>query len=165
MTTRLQAPKAWITGAGGLIGNYLLSVGGGQKVPWELRPISRNDVDLLDFSSVERLFQIERPSLIIHCAAISKSPACEANPPMARQVNFKLTKFLSDLAADIKFLFFSTDQVFDGKKGNYIEADSKNPWSVYSETKALAEEAVLKNRGHTVIRTSLNGGISPTGDR
>ena len=40
-----------------------------------------------------------------------------------------------------------------------------NPLSVYAETKVAAEQIVLANPGHTVIRTSLNGGTSPTGDR
>jgi dTDP-4-dehydrorhamnose reductase len=37
--------------------------------------------------------------------------------------------------------------------------------SVYAETKLAAEQIVLANPRHTVIRTSLNGGTSPTGDR
>jgi dTDP-4-dehydrorhamnose reductase len=37
--------------------------------------------------------------------------------------------------------------------------------SIYGETKAKAERIVLTNPRHTVIRTSLNGGISPSGDR
>ncbi len=37
--------------------------------------------------------------------------------------------------------------------------------SIYAETKVAAEQIVLANPRHTVIRTSLNGGTSPTGDR
>jgi dTDP-4-dehydrorhamnose reductase len=55
--------------------------------------------------------------------------------------------------------------VFDGTQGDYRESDQPNPLSIYGETKALAEELVLRNPNHTVIRTSLNGGQSPTGDR
>jgi dTDP-4-dehydrorhamnose reductase len=39
-----------------------------------------------------------------------------------------------------------------------------NPLSVYAETKAAAEEIVLRNPNHAVVRTSLNAGISPTHD-
>jgi dTDP-4-dehydrorhamnose reductase len=62
-------------------------------------------------------------------------------------------------------LFFSTDLVFDGKKGAYVEDDGVNPLSVYAETKAEAELRVLRNPNHSVIRTSLNGGVSPKGNR
>ena len=40
-----------------------------------------------------------------------------------------------------------------------------NPVNLYGETKAAPEASVLANPRHTVIRTSLNGGTSPTGDR
>jgi len=72
---------------------------------------------------------------------------------------------LAELAAEIPFVFFSTDLVFDGKAGNYDETSPVNPLSVYAQTKVAAEQIVLRNPRHTVIRTSLNGGRSPTGDR
>jgi len=74
------------------------------------------------------------------------------------------TRFLCEIAAALPFIFFSSDLVFDGQKGNYVEADAPNPLSVYGETKMEAERIVLKNPAHTVIRTSLNAGVSPTGD-
>jgi dTDP-4-dehydrorhamnose reductase len=36
---------------------------------------------------------------------------------------------------------------------------------VYSETKFAAERFVATNPRHLVVRTSINGGVSPTGDR
>ena len=51
------------------------------------------------------------------------------------------------------------------KKGAYVESDSPNPLSKYGETKAEAEMHVMKNSRHTIIRTSLNGGKSPTRNR
>jgi dTDP-4-dehydrorhamnose reductase len=60
-------------------------------------------------------------------------------------------------------VFFSTDLVFDGSKGNYIEIDAVNPLSIYAETKVAAEKFVLKNPRHAVLRTSLNSGASPGG--
>ncbi len=63
------------------------------------------------------------------------------------------------------FILFSTDLVFDGRKGNYTETDAPNPLHVYGETKAAAEEIVLKNPRHLVIRTSINAGQSLSGDR
>jgi len=155
-------PLAWITGAGGLIGSYLQRTA---PAPWTTRALTRQDVDLTDQSAVERRFHDERPALVIHSAALSKSVACEKDPLLARKLNVEVTEHLATLAAGIPFLFFSTDLVFDGKRGNYDEAAPVNPLSVYGHTKAEAEQIVLRNPRHTVLRTSLNAGISPTRDR
>ncbi len=69
------------------------------------------------------------------------------------------------MAVEIPFFFFSSDLVFDGRQGNYDENSSTNPLNLYGETKVAAEQIVLANPNHTVIRTSLNGGVSPTADR
>jgi dTDP-4-dehydrorhamnose reductase len=156
---------AWITGAGGLIGNYLVEVAPRFAPSWRVRGLTRSQLDLTDFDAVLRAFLADRPQLVIHCAALSKSPACQANPALARKINTAATVVLAKLAADIPFIFFSTDLVFDGQKGNYDESAPVNPLSVYGETKAAAETIVLANPKHIVIRTGLNGGISPTGDR
>ncbi len=156
---------AWITGAGGLIGNYLLTADGRSHAGFAAVGLTRGKVDLLDFAAVSSLFQSEMPDLIIHCAALSKSPECQASPQLARQINVDVTRHLATLAANIPFIFLSSDLVFDGRKGDYIEPDQPNPLSVYAETKVLAEQVVLANPLHTVIRTSLNGGTSPRGDR
>lgn len=84
---------------------------------------------------------------------------------LAWRANVEITRFLAELAHDISFVFFSTDLVFDGRKGHYTETDATNPLHVYGETKLAAEEIVLKNPRHLVVRTSLNGGTSPSGQR
>jgi dTDP-4-dehydrorhamnose reductase len=47
----------------------------------------------------------------------------------------------------------------------FTEDDPYDPQSVYAETKVKAEQFVLRNPRHTVIRTGLTVGVSPTGDR
>jgi dTDP-4-dehydrorhamnose reductase len=80
-------------------------------------------------------------------------------------LNVEVTAVLAELSAHVPFILFSTDLVFDGRKGNYAEGDAANPLSVYAETKLAAEKIILKNPRHTVVRTSLNGGATPSGDR
>ncbi|HLP75732.1 MAG TPA: SDR family oxidoreductase [Candidatus Paceibacterota bacterium] len=155
----------WITGAAGLIGNYLVQTAPRFAVRWNIHPLTRAKLDLMDTSAVRQLFANERPQLIIHCAALSQSPACQKNPDLARKLNVNVTAALAELAAEVRFIFFSTDLVFDGRKGNYVETDPVNPLSVYAETKVAAEKIILANPKHTVVRTSLNGGTSPSGDR
>ena len=127
--------------------------------------MTRDQLDLLDFDAVRREFQKDRPQLVIHCAAVSTIGGTEADPNRARRLNVEATRLLAELAAEVRFIFFSTDLVFDGRKGNYTEADSPNPLHLYGETKAAAEEIVLKNSRHLVVRTSINGGVSRTGNR
>jgi dTDP-4-dehydrorhamnose reductase len=159
------SPLAWVTGAGGLIGNYLVQLAPSLAPGWQVRGLRRADVDLADFAALRRVFQQDRPQLIIHCAALSRSPDCEANPAQARLLNVEVTQRLAEWGAEVPFVWFSTDLVFDGRQGPYTEAATPNPLSVYAETKHLAEQAVLGHPRALVIRTSLNGGTSPTGDR
>lgn len=165
MTEGFPNSLAWITGAGGLIGNCFVQTAATHAPHWQPRGLTRQVVDLTDFAAVRRLFAAERPTLVVHCAALSKSPACQANPALARQLNVVVTHMLAELAAQIPFVFFSTDLVFDGRKGGYVETDTPNPLSVYAETKLAAEQIVAQHPRHLIIRTSLNGGTSPTGDR
>jgi len=183
---------AWITGAGGLIGNYLVQTAPRFAPHWQLIGIIRDGnmpslprlgkdavpaslsspsgvryrlLDLADFHAIRGAFKEDRPQLVIHCAALSRSPACQKNPSLAHRLNVEVTAQLAELAAGIPLIFVSSDLVFDGREGNYDEAAQPNPLSVYAETKVAAEQIVLANPRDTVVRISLNGGTSPTGDR
>ncbi len=155
----------WITGAGGLIGNYLVQTAPALAPGVTVTGLTRAGLDLTRTSAVRDEFQRQNPQLVIHCAALSKSPDCEANPALARKLNVEVTALLAELAAQIPLIFLSSDLVFDGRTGNYDESAPVNPLSVYAETKVAAEQIVLGNPRHTVLRLSLNGGVSPTGDR
>ena len=155
----------WITGARGLIGNYLVQTAPESAPSYRVRALSRADFDLEDSDTVRAAFHSDSPQLVIHCAALANTPACEKNPALARKLNVEITALLAELSANVPFIFFSTDLVFDGQAGNYDESAAINPLSVYAKTKAEAERIVLANPKHTVVRTSLNFGRSLTGDR
>jgi len=155
----------WVTGAGGLIGNYLVQTAPRYASNRRVIGLTHTQLDVTDFSAVREQFRTRKPQLIVHCAALSRSPACQENPSLARKLNVEATAGLAGLAADIPFIFFSSDLVFDGRQGNYDESAQPNPLTVYAETKIAAEQFVLANPQHTVVRLSLNGGASPTGDR
>ena len=161
----LTEPLVWLTGANGLIGNYLVQTALRFAPRWRVRALTRADFDLLDFATVEREFKKDQPQLIIHCAAITVVSEAQKNPELARRVNVGITKFLAELAVNIPLVFFSTDLVFDGRKGNYSETDAPNPLTIYGETKLAAEEIVLKHPRHLVVRTSINAGPSLSGSR
>src|SRR5882762_9264564 len=103
----MVSPLAWITGAGGLIGNYLVQTAPGFAPQLRVVGLTRAQLDLTDFNAVRRKFREQKPQLIIHCAALSRSPACEQNPSLARKLNVEVTSCLAELAADIPLIFFS----------------------------------------------------------
>ncbi len=155
---------AWVTGAGGLIGHWLVRTALAGAPGWHVVGLTRRDLELTDFSAVRSLHAQHRPSLILHCAAMSRTTDCEREPALARQINIEVPRLLAGLPGST-LVHFSSDLVFDGLQGHYREEDVPHPLGVYAETKLASEQAVLAHSQHLVIRTSLNGGISPTGDR
>lgn len=164
MRAEASLPTLWITGAGGLIGHHFARAAAAQG-RWNVIPLTRTELDLLDAAAVTARFRRDRPTVVVHCAALSKTPACQADPDLARRCNVEVTRQLADLAGDGRFVVFSTDLIFDGRGGNYAENASPNPLHVYGETKVAAEAAVRAHPRHLIVRTSLNYGTSPTADR
>src|SRR5688500_4744950 len=109
----------WITGANGLIGNYLMQTAPQVAPRREVIGLTRALLDVTDANAVRDQFRARAPQLLIHCAALSRSPACQDNPALARKLNVEATARLAELADDIPFVFLSSDLVFDGRQGNY----------------------------------------------
>lgn len=165
MTESSSKPTVWITGAGGLIGNYLAQTASAYAPDLHVVGLTRAQLDLSDFPAVRRAFAEQQPQLLIHCAAMSRSPECQQKPELARRLNVNTTAHLAQLAANIPFAFCSTDLVFDGLKGDYVETDRVNPMSIYGETKVAAEQILQEHPRSLILRLAINGGRSPTGDR
>jgi dTDP-4-dehydrorhamnose reductase len=160
-----DGPVVWVTGAGGLIGSYLVRRASERMPGTKVSRLTRPDLDLLDFESVRARHRADRPEVIIHCAALSRSPDCQQDPGLARRMNVEMTRALCEMAHESVFVFLSSDLVFDGRNPPYDEQSRPNPLSVYGETKLEAEEIVRRHPRHLIARASLNGGVSPTGDR
>ncbi|HXJ71330.1 MAG TPA: sugar nucleotide-binding protein, partial [Candidatus Dormibacteraeota bacterium] len=139
----MAARFIWVTGAGGLIGHHIVAIAQECAPNAEVLALTRPMLDLTDFSALKDAFLRRRPGLVIHCAALSRSPDCQANPAFAQKINVDVTATLAELAD--RLVFFSTDLVFDGRAGNYDESAAVNPLSVYAETKVAAEQIVLAN--------------------
>ncbi|MDH5741445.1 MAG: SDR family oxidoreductase, partial [Nitrospira sp.] len=160
-----MAPRAIITGAAGLIGQYFIKNASRWAPGWEVQGLSRADLDLTDSSAVERTWLRLKPSVVIHCAAMSSTKDCEQNSELARRINVEATAHLARLSEDIPFIFLSSGEVFDGRRSWYREEDEAIPINVYGKTKREAEQLVLQNPRHTVVRIVLTAGTSRSGDR
>jgi len=165
--------KILITGASGFVGGHLVVQA---KKKYEVHALlNKNQVhinniqtyrfDLSRVDQINRLLNKISPDVVIHTAAIANPDLCEADPDLATMVNAKATEQLARWAEknNVRFIFTSTDMVFDGKKGNYKESDLPNPISFYSNTKVAAEKIITKNNSNYVIaRVALVYGIGIT---
>lgn len=154
-----------VTGAAGLIGQYLVKTAPRWAPCWDVRGLIRTDLDLTDHPNVERAWESIKPSAVIHCAALSRTKDCEQDPERARRINVQATAHLAQLSRDIPFFFLSSGEVFDGKTGWYRESDEPKPINVYGQTKLEAERMVLQYPRHTVVRIVLTAGTSQGSDR
>jgi dTDP-4-dehydrorhamnose reductase len=160
-----MAPRAIITGAAGLIGQYLVKTAPRWAPGWAVEGLTHAQLDLTDQSAVSAAFQRYHPQLIIHCAALSRTKDCEQDPERAKRINVDATDILSQLALNTRFMFLSSGEVFDGSTGWYDESAEPNPINMYGRTKLEAERIVLANPAHTVVRIVLTAGTSDGGNR
>lgn len=119
--------------------------------------IDIEDLDITDADSVVRYFDSIKPNAIIHCAAYTAVDKAEDNEEICNRVNVTGTKHLVKAAQkhDAKFVYISTDYVFDGDKEKpYEVTDKPNPKSVYGKTKYLGELETLKYTKHFIVRIS-----------
>ena len=158
-------PSVMVTGSAGLIGHYLVKNAARWAPAWNVLGISRTDLDLTNSTAVEKVYQQINPRAVIHCAALSRTKDCEQDPQRARRINVDVTAHLAALSKEIPFLFVSSGEVFDGQRSWYRESDEPTPINVYGHTKLEAEQRVLHNARHSVVRIVLTAGTSQQGNR
>lgn len=100
----------------------------------------------------------QRPDVVFYPAGFTWVDGCERDPARARAANLEQPLNLARAAAALegRFVYFSTDYVFDGKSGPYRETDPPNPLSVYGQAKRDAEIALEQELGEAnlTVRTS-----------
>ena len=167
--------RPWlITGASGFLGSnaprylssdirLLAATRAGESLSGYASSIA---LDLTNVAASEAVIRAAHPSVIVHSAALANHEQCENDRGLAHLVNAEATGQLASLAAQIgaRFVYISTDAVFDGSQGNYSETDQVSPFSIYGETKLAGEVAALAETNALVIRTNFFG-WSPSGTR
>lgn len=154
--------RVLVLGATGLIGhqvfNYLHGLGEYKLFNFTFRTkLNENSVlvDARDEVALTISIKNVKPDIIVNCIGILIGGASK-NQENAIFLNAYLPHCLVRIADCInaKLVHISTDCVFSGNKGQYIENDVKDGEGVYSKTKGLGE--IIQNR-HLTIRTSVIG--------
>ncbi len=124
-------------------------------------------VDLTMDDAIDRLLDDFQPDAVIHCAAMANIDECEKNPGQAELVNANVPGKIAAACRNrtVRLVHLSTDAVFDGVRGDYVETDTPNPLSFYASTKLKGEYEVLNAYPEAVIARVNFYGWSLTGKR
>jgi len=155
--------RALVIGASGQVGAALLRVlaaRGHQAVgTWAHHAYpGLVPLDLADGASLVRLLGDLRPDWVLCPAALSHVDYCEEHPDEAFAVNVHAPFAAAKTAAraGAGFVYYSSDYVFDGVGGPFVEEHPPRPLGVYGRSKAEGEAAVLNALDRAlVVRTSV----------
>lgn len=153
--------KFLVLGAGGMAGHLItiyLKEKGEDVIGLATRNLSYCNsivMDVTDFLKLEEIILKNHFDIIINCVGILNQTA-EANIDQAILINSYLPHYLEKITTNIptRIIHMSTDCVFSGKKGSYIESDLPDGESVYDRTKALGE---LNDNKNLTFRNSIIG--------
>jgi len=164
-----MSDKIVITGATGLLGaNFVhtaLAAGWapvGVALPCHVpqAPVPMQELDLRDTAAAAAFLDTVRPALVVHLAALTNVDWCEDHAEATFALNAEVSGKLAALAAQrgLRFVYMSTDSVFDGERGGYTEADPPHPLNVYAASKLAGERLVLQaHPAALVVRSNIFG--------
>lgn len=115
-----------------------------------------NNVDVNNLETVSAVVEKNRPEIVINCIGLIKQHDIAKQHVEAVSVNALLPHKLAQIceASSAKLIHFSTDCVFSGSKGNYLESDLVDAQDLYGRSKCLGE---LDYAPHLTLRTSIIG--------
>lgn len=135
--------KILVTGYNGQLGYDVVKRG--EKQGLEMQGIGIEDLDITNEAAVYEFVDKVKPDAIIHCAAYTAVDRSEDDKELCWNVNVEGTKYLATAAKKLnaKFIYISTDYVFDGEGTHaFVETDAPNPVGYYGLTKYEGEKVV-----------------------
>ncbi|AWW27125.1 dTDP-4-dehydrorhamnose reductase [Acetobacterium carbinolicum] len=154
--------KVLLTGSNGQLGRELTRQLKQKKIDHVGYDIP--EFDITDKEKMTVIIAKEQPTVIVNCGALTNVDGCETQKELAMAINAAGPKALAEIARDqdIVLVQVSTDYVFDGGGISlngvlrpYVEADPIDPKTVYGESKAAGEKAVVETTPkYFVIRTA-----------
>lgn len=164
--------KVMILGVTGMLGNAMfrvlsdgadLAVYGTARSSSARQHFSNNlsgqiivGTDVENNDSLVRAFAAVRPDVVVNCVGLVKQLADANDPLQAVPINTLLPHRLAALcqATGARLVHISTDCVFSGAKGNYLETDYPDAYDLYGRSKLLGEV----DYPHAItLRTSIIG--------
>ncbi len=116
---------------------------------------NKENLNIENEEKIRNYFDNKKFDVIIYAAGNKNIKSCQFDINKAYSVNSHAVSLISKYANFEKFIYLSTDYVFDGNKGNYSEIDLPNPTTTYGRTKILGEQFTLNlNNKGIVVRTS-----------
>ena len=116
-----------------------------------------SNIDVLDHDSLVNVLNRIQPEVVINCIGLIKQFSDANDPLSALPINALFPHQLANLCdlAKARLIHISTDCVFNGRKGMYIEDDISDAEDLYGKSKYIGE---LHNLPHAItLRTSIIG--------
>ncbi len=164
----MNKTRMLVTGGSGYLGGWVVRLA---RAAWDVtatyltHPMDESGavwrrLDLRDEAAVMALVDEVRPSAIIHTAACNPGYSDDFEATNADGTRHVAR---AAVACDARLVHLSSDVIFDGRRGNYVERDPPTPLTPYGRSKALAEAEVHASGAEAVIvRTTLIYGWRPT---
>ncbi len=123
--------------------------------------VDLNQFSLSDFNNID-------PDVVVHVAAMTNIDICEQKQEEALRVNTASVALIANWCRvqECKFIYISSDYVFDGFSGPYSEESRPSPINFYGLTKFLAEELtrnLIKN--YVIVRPTILYGYNDDEDK
>ena len=146
--------KIVVTGGSGRFGSILQKKYKSDKL---LYP-SKDQLNILSAESVEKYLKKTNPKILIHLAGLSRPMRIHDNK-ISKSIDLNIigtaniVKVCSKLK--IKLIYFSTNYVYQGKKGNYKETDPVLPINNYAWSKLGGESSVQMYKNSLILRVCM----------
>ena len=119
---------------------------------------SKEQCNILNIKSIEKIVNRVKPKIIMHCAGLSRPmDAHDKNISKSIDLNIIGTSNITKVCEKngIKLIYFSTGYVYEGVKGNYSEKDPVKPFNNYGLSKLGGECAVSMYKNSLILRITM----------
>ena len=119
---------------------------------------TKEECNILNIKSLEKIVKKLKPKIILHCAGLSRPMHIhEKNIEKSIDLNIIGTSNLVKICKknNIKIVYFSTGYVYEGTKGNYSENDPVKPFNNYALSKFGGECAVSMYKNSLILRITM----------
>ena len=144
--------KILITGATGFVGSRFVARWQGE---YTLLTPSHAELPIDNAEAALRYVTAEKPDVVLHLAAISNTWHCEQHPEESKQINVRGALHMAQAAKAVgaKFIFFSSDQIYNGNEelGGLPESIAVKPENVYGCDKFEAERLIAEQDATAVM--------------